>query len=249
MRSLQSGLFALAACLALAACGHQQQQQPELALNGEPRLRVAQAAEELGDFALAEEMYAAASSAAPTDAAVQLRYAEILVRRGKVAQARDLLTRHLATVRDPQQLRDGLGSIYVVSGDPARAVGEFDAGLAANPSDIRAMVNKGVALDMLHRHDEAQALYRQALAIEPDDPAIINDLALSLLLAGRTREAAEIMAPLKNQSGVLPKVQAGMAVVLAASGDLAGARAMVGGVRTDEELLQLSKAAAAAASH
>jgi Flp pilus assembly protein TadD len=248
MRFFHRGTVLFATCLALAACAHQQQQdQP--GLTGEPRLHLAQAAEESGDFALAEQMYAAASSAAPADAAVQLGYADVLVRRGKLAQARNLLTQHLGTVSEPQRLRDGLGSIDVVSGDPAHAIAEFDAGLAANPRDLRALVNKGVALDMLRRHDEAQSLYRQALAIAPDDPAILNNLALSLVLAGRSREAAAVVAPLANQSDVPPKVRAGMGVVLAASGDLAAAQAMAGDAQAGEELLELSKAATAAAPH
>ena len=64
-----------------------QEQSPHSAAS--LRVRVAQAAEESGDFGLAEEMYAAASTAAPADAAVQLGYADVLVRRAKIAQARE----------------------------------------------------------------------------------------------------------------------------------------------------------------
>ena len=99
------------------------------------------------------------------------------------------------------------------------------------------------------RHDEAQALYRQALAIKPDDPAIVNDLALSMLLAGHSPRRRRSWRRCGARSDVPPKVRAGIGVVLAASGDLAGARAMLGTSLADDQLLELSRAAGAAASH
>jgi Flp pilus assembly protein TadD len=240
-------LASLAVALPLAACGLHPA-DPASALGGEPRLRLAQAAEESGDAGLAEEMYAAAAAAAPTDATVQLRYADVLVRRGRIAQARALLTKHLNTVSDPQQLRAGLASLYVLTGEPARAIAEFDAVLTANPNDIRAVVDKAVALDMMGRHEEAQGLYRQALASAPGDPVVINDLALSMLLAGRAREAQEVAAPLRSQTDVSPRIRTGMGVVLAANGDLAGAREMAGTAVADDQLLGLARAAKTASS-
>ena len=217
------------------------------ALGSDARLRVAQAAEESGDYRLAEDMTAAAAEAAPTDADVQLRYVDVLLRRGKVKQAGDVLSSHLRTVSDPQKLRGGLGGVYVLEGEPALAIAEFDSLLSADPGNMRILVNKAIALDLLGRHQDAQSLYRQALAAEPDDPVVINNLALSLMLAGRTHEAADVAAPLRAQSDMIPRIRAGLGVVLAANGDLAGAHAVIGATATDDQLSELARAAAAAA--
>ncbi|HTI81062.1 MAG TPA: tetratricopeptide repeat protein [Acetobacteraceae bacterium] len=214
---------------------------------GEAGQRVAQAAEESGDLALAEQLYAQASAAAPSDAAVQLRYADILMRRGRINEARDLLSKRLQTVSDPLELHDGLGSVYVLTGDPIHAVTEFDLVLAAKPNDIRAVVNKGIALDLLGRHTDAQALYRQALTLSPGDQVVINDLALSMLLAGRPQEAEQVAAPLRGQTDVLPRIRTGLGIVLAANGDVAGAGSAAGTQATQAQLVQLAKAAASSA--
>jgi Flp pilus assembly protein TadD len=65
----------------------------------------------------------------------------------------------------------------------------FDKLLAGDARDANTLADKGIALDLLHRHAEAQVLYRQALQIQPNDSGIANDLALSLMLDGRLKEA------------------------------------------------------------
>ena len=132
----------------------------------------------------------------------------------------------------------------MVTGQPALAITEYDAVLAAKPDDMRALVNKGVALDLLGRHDDAQALYRKALALAPGDAAILNDLALSMLLAGHPREAEQVAAPLRSQPDIAPRIRAGVGVVLAANGDLAGAQQMAGSQATAAQLVGLANAAA-----
>ena len=216
-------------------------------VSGEAGLRVAQAAEESGDMGLAEQMYSQASAAAPSDAAAQLRYADVLMRRGRINEARELLSSHMKTVSDPLQLHDGLGSIYVLTGDPARAITEFDAVLRTRPNDIRALVNKAIGLDLLGRHGDAEALYRQALALSPDDQVVINDLAMSMLLAGRPQEAEQVAAPLRDRTDVMPRIRTGLGVVLAANGDVTGASALAGSQTTEAQLIDLARAAASSA--
>jgi Flp pilus assembly protein TadD len=187
-------------------------------LSGDARSRVAEAAEESGDLPLADTMYAQASAEAPTDASVQLRYADVLVRQGRVDKARDLLLQHMRTVSDPRQLQSGLAAIYLLNGDAASALAEYDKVLTASPNDMRLVVDKAVALDVLGRHEEAQALYRRALYATPDDPVVISDFALSLVLSGKTQEATALVAPLRDADNVSPRVRNNIDIVLAASG-------------------------------
>ncbi|WP_092302635.1 tetratricopeptide repeat protein [Bradyrhizobium sp. Ghvi] len=59
--------------------------------------------------------------------------------------------------------------------------------LLAAPGDLRALNAKGVVLDHEGRHHEAQTLYRQALAIDPANPMLSNNLKLSLALEETTQ--------------------------------------------------------------
>ncbi|MGY4473837.1 tetratricopeptide repeat protein [Bradyrhizobium pachyrhizi] len=58
--------------------------------------------------------------------------------------------------------------------------------LLAAPGDLRALNAKGVVLDQQGRHEEAQVLYRQGLAIEPTNSMLRNNLKLSAALEGKT---------------------------------------------------------------
>ncbi|WP_050403059.1 MULTISPECIES: tetratricopeptide repeat protein [Bradyrhizobium] len=58
--------------------------------------------------------------------------------------------------------------------------------LLAAPGDLRALNAKGVVLDQQGRHEEAQVLYRQGLAIEPTSSMLRNNLKLSAALEGKT---------------------------------------------------------------
>ena len=235
------GLGLLAMCGGLAACVTQPvTQQPKF---GEAeRMRVAQAAEQSGDYSLADSMYASASADAPADAAAQLRYADVLARRGNITQARDLLLRHLDTVSDVTALRHGLGAVYLLMGDSAHAITEFDQVLAAHPNDMRAVVDKAVALDLQGRHADAQTLYRRALAASPGDAVVISDLALSMMLDGRASEATALVAPLKDAGNLPPRVRTNIAIVLAAGGDVDASREVVQDAAAEGEVMRLARA-------
>lgn len=209
-------LAALALSATLAACATMGHEGPTL--NSQARLRVAQAAEQSGDYALADSMYAEAAAQDPTSASAQLQYANALLREGKVAEARELLTRRMTSVSDRRELEAGLAAMDVLTGDAASALTAYNELLAARPGDLSWTVDKAVALDLLGRHEEAQPLYRRALRALPNDPVVTTDLALSLALSGKTAAARALVTPLRDAANLSPRVQNNIDVVLAASG-------------------------------
>jgi Flp pilus assembly protein TadD len=225
--------------LALAGCGGAQHITPQSNLLNEPHLGVAEAAAASGDYGMAESILARAADAAPSDATLQLRYADVLLKQNKITQAHDLLAKRIGRVSDPQMLHGALGALDVLQGEPAQAIAEFDA---VRGDDSRWTLNKAVALDILGRHDEAQVLYRRALASQPDDSVVINDLALSLMLSGRKADAASVLAPLASRTDLTPRIQGVMGVLRAANGDLAGAHQVIGTAIGDDQLLRLANA-------
>ncbi|MFL5279780.1 MAG: tetratricopeptide repeat protein [Rhodopila sp.] len=228
------GLLALLAACAGSPSG--------LSSTQTPSVRVAQAAMASGDLMLAESIYAKASAAAPSDADVQVSYADALLRLNKVAQARSVLTAHMKTVRDPRPLGGPLGVVEVLQGDAQAALADLAAAAAADPGNIRWIVDKAIALDLLARHGEAQALYRQALAADADDMIATNNLAVSLALSGQKSEAASVAAPLAGRGDLPPRVALTGVVLRAANGeDISGARDTMSPGEYDH-VLQLAKA-------
>ncbi|MFB9262267.1 tetratricopeptide repeat protein [Bradyrhizobium erythrophlei] len=75
----------------------------------------------------------------------------------------------------------------------------LDNVLLAVPGDVRALNAKGVVLDNEGRHDEAQALYRQALATDPGNPMLRNNLNLSLAIDGKAETGKTSLQPLLKE--------------------------------------------------
>ena len=214
--------------LLLAGCASRSQNDADHGLSAAARLRVAEASEASGDQQTAASMYLAAANDAPADTAVQLRSAEGLARNNRLDGAESILRRRLQT--DPKQLDllRTLGAVQVMAGEPSQALQTLSRVLTNQPEDIKALVNKAVALDMLHRHPEAQALYGKALAQSPGDVAASNDLALSLLLSGRPAEAQRVLAPFGPAAGLPQRIRTNLGIIDAASGRPADAQGLLG---------------------
>lgn len=152
----------------------------------------------LGDRALAQGDAAAAVTfylqAADLDAralAPLLRAADVALANGDTAAA--IAAYRAAVQRDRRSAaaRVGLATALLRAGAPQDA----EAVLGAEPAIVgseaerrRARRLLGVALDQQGRHDQAIAVYEQALAEFRDDLDLRSNLALSLCLAGRCEE-------------------------------------------------------------
>ncbi|WP_271587242.1 tetratricopeptide repeat protein [Bradyrhizobium sp. CCBAU 53415] len=113
---------------------------------------------------------------------------------------RERISHALGRDADEQQLRDALkqqpdnvgaaiplARTLLARRSPDEALEVLDSVLLAAPGNLRALNAKGVVLDQQGHHREAQALYRQGLAIEPANPMLRNNLKLSLVLEGKTQ--------------------------------------------------------------
>ena len=81
------------------------------------------------------------------------------------------------------------GLAAALGGDLTRAEAFFARGAAKRPRDVSVRGDWGLALENLGRHQEAAARYREALAIDPNDPDALNSLAY--LLASRPGQTGD----------------------------------------------------------
>ena len=239
---LKTVLAATAACWLLAGCAGQLGDGQQPTLNADARLRVAVAAEESGDKAMAVSMYSAAAAEAPNNTATQLLCAEGLARNGKMEDAAALLSRRLkSTPHDPDVLGT-LGAIQVLAGQPSQAVQTLSEVLKTKPNDVKALTNEAIALDVMRRHELAQRLYRQALAQAPGDPAISNDLALSLMLSGQPEEARRVLSPFRDMEGLPERMRINLGILDAAGGHAEEAQQLLGSRIGAADLATLTQA-------
>lgn len=91
------------------------------------------------------------------------------------------------------------------------------------PRDWRALSLKGVALEQSERPDEAQAAYSQALALSPDNPAVLSNMALLVAGRGDIAGAETLLRKAAVQPGASAQEQMNLALVLGLRGKVAEA--------------------------
>jgi len=90
--------------------------------------------------------------------------------------------------------------VLAAYGKALAADGQFQAALSTvrraqrsdNP-DWQLLSTEGGILDSIGNHDQARALYRQALVLAPGEPQILNNLGLSYALTGDLDQAEEVL--------------------------------------------------------
>jgi Flp pilus assembly protein TadD len=81
------------------------------------------------------------------------------------------------------------GNEYAQQGEFEQAIAEYEAVLEAEPDNVSAMTNLGVALYNVRRLDEAIAQYQKALEIAPNDADIHSNLGAAYVQKGQLQEA------------------------------------------------------------
>ncbi len=119
----------------------------------------------------------------PTHLTMRLRYAELLMSRGDLEKARDLLLE--GPSRSPleaPQLHALLGAIYQRLGQYQAAAQEYQTLLTTQPDNGLWLMGLGIAREHAGFQDEAVAAYRAALAGRGLSPALNNYVRQRLTL-------------------------------------------------------------------
>jgi Flp pilus assembly protein TadD len=222
-------VLALAASAIVACAPTDGLREPDAA----SRMRVAATAEAGGQTDVALSMFGAAAARDLDNAEAQARFAAALMRAGNRTQAEQVLAAAVERRPNDGRLILELAKMRLRSGQAGEALGLFDRVLARDSRNVAALDGRGVALDLMGRHPEAQDSYRRAQAVSPDSVSVANNLGLSLLLDGRADEARAVLEPLARRSDANQRVTANYAISLAATGDEAAARTVLGSEDVD----------------
>jgi Flp pilus assembly protein TadD len=93
--------------------------------------------------------------------------------------------------------------------------------------DWRILSAQGTVADRLDDHIGAQEFYHRALQIEPNDPATLSDLGLSLALTKSLPEAEQVMRQAIALPGAGVQIRNNLALVLALEGKFAESQKVV----------------------
>ena len=180
-RSRIVGIAALA--LHLSACAAAQDptttHQREVSEDPAAMMRIGEAAEASQDWGGADIFYRRASELDPHLAAARLAHARVMARQGDLEGALTALREAHRAHADDEPITAARGRMLVAARRPAEGLAVFEDGLRADAGSTELLVGKGVALDLLSRHAEAQDAYEASLKIDPDNAAARKNLALS----------------------------------------------------------------------
>jgi Flp pilus assembly protein TadD len=98
--------------------------------------------------------------------------------------------------------------------DPLTRLGGKDA------KDWRVLSLLGVAFEQVSRDQEAEAAWRRALELSPDNPSVLSNLALHEAADGKAGEAEALLRKAAAQPGASVQVRQNLALVLGLEGKL-----------------------------
>ena len=156
-------------------------------------------------------------SADPGNVAALVRKAEAEAELGQRGAATTSFRRALEAEPASKPALLGLGRLELQQ-DPSAAAAIFARVVGLEPRNLAALVDQGIADDLLGKHAIAQECYRRVLAINPEQRAAQANLGLSLALSGDASRAVDLLRPLAAGDGVSPRMRQDFAAVLAMAG-------------------------------
>jgi len=166
---------------------------------------------------------AAAYKANPSNPAAAIAYAHALRASGAKAEALAIVEKAAIAQPSNRNLQVQRALIALDLGEIAKA--EKLLRRADNGQEWRVQSALGVALSLSGKQHEAQTQFAKALAIAPDNPTVLNNLALSYVLDGKADEAENLLRKVSSATGTAP-LQQNLALVLGLRGKYDEARSL-----------------------
>ncbi|MGH6980589.1 MAG: tetratricopeptide repeat protein, partial [Stellaceae bacterium] len=225
--SIAALMFGLSGCGSLhLSAGGDRRELADLPNKDQAMLRLGDASREAGDCMAAVRFYRIAldKGGKPAEiAAARIGAADCELASGALADAERDYHAALGEAPGNGAAELGLGRLRLIEHRPAEALEFFNAAIKRGAGNAVALNDKGVALDELKRHRDAQQSYRDGLAKYPADRSLRNNLGLSLAMTGDFVEAERLLRPLAEDAGATARTRENLALVLGLKGDAAGA--------------------------
>jgi tetratricopeptide (TPR) repeat protein len=160
---------------------------------GEARLKLAETYERLGNFRAAHPEFIRAADALPDNREAQFKAIQVLALNGRFEDAKaraEALLRKNPNDIDAMLLRaNAMASLR----DPAGAIGDIEEALKLDPSSGAALVTMGAVKLQGGDVKQAEAAFRQAIAVNPADVNARLALANFFLATKRSTEAEAVL--------------------------------------------------------
>jgi Flp pilus assembly protein TadD len=163
----------------------------------------------------------------PTDTHAGVELAAALRTLGRYEEAQQAAAKVL--ILDPKNLDAYLETAraYLGADKGFYAIDPLKRAQALAPRDWRPPSLLGIALEQSKRHDEAAAAFNQALALSPDNPAVLSNLALAYAAHGDAAQAETLLRRAVAQPTATAQERQNLALVLGLEGKLGEAERLI----------------------
>ena len=220
-------VFLLAAVLGgCAASGNSGDAKQDEVVIESALLRAASDAEKKNNFEAAVGYYSRLLQTKPHDREITIALARNLRYVGQSASAADVLSELSKRQPDDEEIMLEHAKALIASGGYNQALALLGGIINANRNNWQAFSAQGIAYDSLKNYKMAEKSFLEALAISPDNPVVLNNLAMSLAQAGRIKKAISTLeqAALINRGS--PQIRQNLALLYGISGDKEKAKSL-----------------------
>ena len=210
---------------ALATPALAQQQQPTEAPAAPrpmpaPATAEARAAADRADALTRSVFWTQEAEISPNDPVAGVKAAQAMRELGRYDQSADMAQRVLMVQPDNYDAMLEVGRGHIARGQAFYGIQALEKARDARPGDWRPWSLLGTAYEQVRRADDARAAWAQALAISPENPDVLTNMAVSAMAKGDNAAAEPLLRRAAAQPGASLKVRLNLAMVLGLTGKM-----------------------------
>ncbi len=148
----------------------------------------------LNQYDAAAQTFAQVATSSDAFQSAEMGRADALRRAGRLDQAIEVLSQLTRSAPEQPMTYASMGDIYRQKGDYQNANSAYDAALRgfgeAAPVRWWLLYSRGITYEQMNKWDEAEADFRAALELNPNNPSVLNYLGYSLVDRGMKYDEA-----------------------------------------------------------
>ncbi|RZJ31326.1 MAG: tetratricopeptide repeat protein [Brevundimonas sp.] len=156
----------------------------------------------------------------PEDPVAGVKAAQALRELGRYDQAAEISQRVLMVQPGNYDAMLEIGRAHIARGQAFYGIQALELARSAQPNDWRPWSLLGTAYEQVRRADDARAAWAQALAISPENPDVLTNMAVSAMAKGDNAAAEPLLRRAAAQPGASLKVRLNLALVLGLTGKM-----------------------------
>lgn len=163
----------------------------------------------------------------PMDPVAGVKAAQAMRELGRFTQAADMAERVLMVQPNNTEAMLEVGRGHIARGQAFYGIAMLEKARDARPSDWRPWSLLGAAYEQVRRPQDAQAAWAQALAISPENPDVLTNMAMAAMTQGDINGAEGLLRRAAAQPGASLKVRLNLAMALGLNGKMDEAEQMM----------------------